>query len=163
MFSATGIVKFFCFVNPKVQGSSLLLGLYRPVCVGPCQKSKLLVFSCQGPNCFTDGVEDEIFNCDIDSIQSDISKLTLHNTHNKSHQPSVEEIKNDKAYVKGHGQVTRPCDHGDGHVTKDCESGEVNRIVNRQESEDYIPPDNGYFDLLPVSYQKKRLDIFKIW
>ena len=35
---ATRIVQFFYFINPKVQASSLLLCLYRSVCVGPVRK-----------------------------------------------------------------------------------------------------------------------------
>ena len=40
----------------EFQASSLPLWLYRPVCVGPGRKPKLLVFSCKGSNlivCFT--------------------------------------------------------------------------------------------------------------
>ena len=36
------------FLNPKFPVSSHLLCLYRPVCVGPGWKHKLLVFSCTG-------------------------------------------------------------------------------------------------------------------
>ena len=39
---ATHIVQFLYFLNPRFLASSLLLGLYRPVCVGPVQK----------PNCW---------------------------------------------------------------------------------------------------------------
>ena len=39
------------FVKPKFQASSLLLVLYRPVCVGPGRKAELLVFSRTG-SCF---------------------------------------------------------------------------------------------------------------
>ena len=35
---ATRIVQFLYFINPKFQASSLLLGLYRSVCVGPGRK-----------------------------------------------------------------------------------------------------------------------------
>ena len=35
---ATWIVHFLFFLNPKFQGSSLLLLLHRPVCVGPVRK-----------------------------------------------------------------------------------------------------------------------------
>ena len=35
---APRIVQFLFFLNPKFQASSLLLCLYRPVCVGPVQK-----------------------------------------------------------------------------------------------------------------------------
>ena len=45
---ATQIVQFLFFFNPKFQESSLLLGLYRPVCVRPGWNCKLLVFSCKG-------------------------------------------------------------------------------------------------------------------
>ena len=107
-------------------------------------------------DCFTDGVEDESFNCDINYIQNDISKLTLHDIHNKQDKAYVEENRNDKPCIGGLSQVTRPCDHGESHVTLDSENGEVNRTCNRQESEDYIPPDNGYFDLLPVRNLKNR-------
>ena len=44
---ATRIVQSL-FLNPKFQASSHLLCLYSPVCVGPGQKPKLLVFSCTG-------------------------------------------------------------------------------------------------------------------
>ena len=35
---ATPIVQFLLYLTPKFQASSLLLWLYRPVCVGPVQK-----------------------------------------------------------------------------------------------------------------------------
>ena len=41
---AAEIVQYLFFLNPKFQGSSLLLRLYRLVCVGPGRKPKLLVF-----------------------------------------------------------------------------------------------------------------------
>ena len=41
------------FLNPKFQASSNLLCLYSPVCVGPGQKPKLLVFSRTGSNAFS--------------------------------------------------------------------------------------------------------------
>ena len=41
---AAHIVQFIFFLNHKVQASSLLLRLYRPVCVRPGRKHKLLVF-----------------------------------------------------------------------------------------------------------------------
>ena len=47
---ATQIVQSLFFLNVKFQASNLLLLLYRPVCVGPGQNSKLLVFSCEGSN-----------------------------------------------------------------------------------------------------------------
>ena len=36
---ATRIVQFLFYLNPKFQASSSFLCLYRPVCVGPVQKS----------------------------------------------------------------------------------------------------------------------------
>ena len=47
---ATGIVESIFFLNLKSQSSSLLLGLYRPVCVGSGRKPRLLVISCKGSN-----------------------------------------------------------------------------------------------------------------
>ena len=45
---ATQIVQFLFFLNPKFQASSLLLTLYRPVCVRPGRKPRRLVFSHRG-------------------------------------------------------------------------------------------------------------------
>ena len=45
---ATWILQFICYSNPRFQASSLLLRLYRPVCVGPGRKPTLFVFSCGG-------------------------------------------------------------------------------------------------------------------
>ena len=45
---ATQTVQSIFFLNPKFRVSSLLLGLYRPVGVGPGRKLKLLVFSRRG-------------------------------------------------------------------------------------------------------------------
>ena len=45
---ATRIVLFLFFLNPKFQASSLLLRLYRPVCVGPGRKPRRPVFSRRG-------------------------------------------------------------------------------------------------------------------
>ena len=45
---ATWIVQFLSYLNPKFQASNHLLWLYRPVCVRPGQKPKLLVFSRTG-------------------------------------------------------------------------------------------------------------------
>ena len=45
---ATWIVQSLFFLHPKFQASSYLLRLYRPVCVGPGRKTKLLVFSRTG-------------------------------------------------------------------------------------------------------------------
>ena len=42
------VVQCLFFLNLKFQVSSLLLGLYSLVCVGPGWKPKLLVFSCEG-------------------------------------------------------------------------------------------------------------------
>ena len=42
---ALRIVQHVYFLNPKFKASSLLLRLYRPVGVGPGQKSQSLVFS----------------------------------------------------------------------------------------------------------------------
>ena len=44
----TQIVQSSFFLNPKNQGSSLLLCLYRSVCVRPSGKPKFLVFLCKG-------------------------------------------------------------------------------------------------------------------
>ena len=38
----------FRYMNPKFPASNHLLGRYRPVCVGPGRKPKLLVFSRTG-------------------------------------------------------------------------------------------------------------------
>ena len=46
-------VQSLFFLNPKFQASSLLLQMYRLVCVGPGWKPELLVFSCK----------DSIMNC----------------------------------------------------------------------------------------------------
>ena len=45
---ATRIVYFLFFLYPKLQASSLLLRLYRPVCVGPGRKPRRPVFSRRG-------------------------------------------------------------------------------------------------------------------
>ena len=45
---ATRIVLFLFFLNPKVQGSSHPLWLYRPVCVRPGRKPQRPVFSHRG-------------------------------------------------------------------------------------------------------------------
>ena len=45
---ATRIVQFLFYLNPKFQASSLLLSLYRPVCVGPGRKPRRPVFSRRG-------------------------------------------------------------------------------------------------------------------
>ena len=42
----TRIVQLLIYLYPKFQASSFLLWLYSLVCVGPCRKPKLLVFSC---------------------------------------------------------------------------------------------------------------------
>ena len=44
---ATQTVQSLFLLNPKFQASSLLLLLYRPVCVRPGMKHKLLGFSCK--------------------------------------------------------------------------------------------------------------------
>ena len=49
---ATEIVKSLFFVNTKFQASSQLLWLYSPVCVGPGQKPRRLVFSERGSNMY---------------------------------------------------------------------------------------------------------------
>ena len=41
-------VQFLFYLNPKFQASSLLLGLYRPICVRPGRKSQRPVFSLCG-------------------------------------------------------------------------------------------------------------------
>ena len=43
---ATCIVQFLFFLKPEFRCSSLLLRLYRPVCVRPGRKPRRLVFSC---------------------------------------------------------------------------------------------------------------------
>ena len=45
---ATRIVQFLFYLNPKFQASSLLLSLYRPVCVGPGRKPRRPVSSRRG-------------------------------------------------------------------------------------------------------------------
>ena len=45
---ATRIVRSLSYLNTKFQASYHLLWLYSPVCVGPGQKPKLLVFSRTG-------------------------------------------------------------------------------------------------------------------
>ena len=45
---ATQIVQLLYFVNPKFPVSSHLLWLYSLVYVGPAQKPRLFVFSCEG-------------------------------------------------------------------------------------------------------------------
>ena len=53
---ATWIVQFLFFLNPRLfPASSHLLCLYRPVCVGPGRKHKLLVFSSTGSNIQLEG------------------------------------------------------------------------------------------------------------
>ena len=47
---ATWIVQFLYFFYAKFQASSFLLWQYRPVCVGPGRKPKLLIFSRTGSN-----------------------------------------------------------------------------------------------------------------
>ena len=47
---ATGILQSPFFLNPKFQASSHLLWLYSPVCSGPGQKPRILVFSQRGSN-----------------------------------------------------------------------------------------------------------------
>ena len=47
---ATRIVQSLYYLNPKVQASSHLLWLYRPVCVGPGRKPRRPVFSERGSN-----------------------------------------------------------------------------------------------------------------
>ena len=47
---ATRIVLFLFFLDPKFQASSMLLRLYRPVCVGPGRKHWRPVFSRRGSN-----------------------------------------------------------------------------------------------------------------
>ena len=47
---ATWIVQFLFFLKPKFQASSLLLGLYRLVCVRPGRKPQRPVFSRCGSN-----------------------------------------------------------------------------------------------------------------
>ena len=47
----TRIVQFLFFVNPKFLASSLLLNLYRPVCVRPGRKPRRPVFSRRGSYC----------------------------------------------------------------------------------------------------------------
>ena len=49
---ATQIAQSFFFLNPKFQASNHLLWLYKPVCVGPGRKPKLLVFSRTDLNVF---------------------------------------------------------------------------------------------------------------
>ena len=41
---------FILYVSSKFQASSLLLWLYRLICVGPCRKPRLYVFCCGGSN-----------------------------------------------------------------------------------------------------------------
>ena len=45
---ATRIIQFIFYLNPKFQASIHLLWLYRPVCVGPCRKSRRPVSSLRG-------------------------------------------------------------------------------------------------------------------
>ena len=49
---ATQIKSFLCYLYPKFQGFIIFLRQYRPVCVGPDRKPKLLVFSLDGSKCF---------------------------------------------------------------------------------------------------------------
>ena len=49
---AQKLVQYLFFLNPKFQGYSLLLRLYRPVCVGPGRNPILLVFSRAGSYLF---------------------------------------------------------------------------------------------------------------
>ena len=44
---ATQLVEFLFYLNPKFQASSLLLCLYRQICVGPGWKYRILVVSCK--------------------------------------------------------------------------------------------------------------------
>ena len=46
---ATRKVQFLVYLNSKFQASSLLLCLYRLVCIGPGRKPQRPVFSCRGP------------------------------------------------------------------------------------------------------------------
>ena len=46
---ATQIVQFLFYFYSKIQASSFLLRLYRPIFVGPGRNPKLLVSSCSGP------------------------------------------------------------------------------------------------------------------
>ena len=47
---ATQIVQSIYYLNPKFQGSSHLLWLYSPLCVGPGRKPRRPVFSQRGSN-----------------------------------------------------------------------------------------------------------------
>ena len=51
------IVQSLYFLNPKFKAPSLLLLLYRHVCVEPGQKPKPLIFSCKGSISFLTCVE----------------------------------------------------------------------------------------------------------
>ena len=46
--------------------------------------------------------------------------------------------------------MTKACDQMHGHVTQNMENGEIDRLVDRQDSEECVSSDNGCFDLLPV-------------
>ena len=48
VFTASKGSNNYILLNPKFQAPSLLLLLYRPVCVGPGEKPKLLVFLNEG-------------------------------------------------------------------------------------------------------------------
>ena len=50
---ASRMVQFHFYSNPKFQASSIIMRLYRPVCVKPSRKTKLLFFSCEGIYDFT--------------------------------------------------------------------------------------------------------------
>ena len=72
---------------------------------------------------------------DVDSHSSDIEVL----------QDGVNKLSLD--IDKSHD---RSCDKEHGHVTTDQNNGQVEGVIARQESEETIPSDNGFFDLLPV-------------
>ena len=56
----TQLVQHLFYLNRKFQASQCFLRLYRLVCVGPAEKPKLFVFSCEGPNiCSTDASSTE--------------------------------------------------------------------------------------------------------
>ena len=53
---ATHKVQFLFFLNPEFQLSSMLVWLYRPICVGPGRKHRIPVFSRRGSNGMADPV-----------------------------------------------------------------------------------------------------------
>ena len=65
---------------------------------------------------------------DIEVLQDGVNKLSL--DIDKSHDRSSDQVH--------------------GHVTRDQNNGQVEGVIARQESEETIPSDNGFFDLLPV-------------